>query len=51
MINYAKTDFEYWQKYFAKNKLNRAEPNWETPMNLPPEILKYLIPSLTISAW
>lgn len=46
MITYSKTDFEYWQNYFEQNKLNRKEPAWELPFNLPAEILKYLIPSL-----
>lgn len=46
MINYPKADFEYWQKYFLKNSENRVEPNWNSKMELSPEILKFLVPSL-----
>lgn len=46
MINYPKADFEYWNRHFDTNSQNRKEPNWDSKMNLAPQILKFLVPLL-----
>lgn len=35
-----------WIEYFKRNKLNRREPDWDAPMNVPPAVLAPVLRSV-----
>jgi hypothetical protein len=35
-----------WIQYFARNRLDRQEPDWSAPVNIPPEVLPPFLSSL-----
>jgi hypothetical protein len=39
-------DGQRWLAHFRRNRLNRPEPQWNAPMNLPPEVVEPLVRSL-----
>jgi hypothetical protein len=39
-------DTNYWIEYFARNKKNRTEPDWQAPLEVPDEARRALTQSI-----
>jgi hypothetical protein len=43
---HAKLDTRYWVLAFAQNKLNRPEPDWDAPLQIPDKVRSHLTQSI-----